>query len=156
MNSGPTLSSGSTGPDVKRVQRIMVMIKTLDFSGIDGTFGPQTEAAVKSFQQSSGLTVDGVVGPLTWQAMPADPDTPQLASGSTGSEVSAVQQVLMNAGLYTGTVDGDFGSLTEAAVKAYQTQRGIAADGIIGDQTWWVPAGAAGATLASLAGLTTA
>lgn len=156
MNSGPTLSSGSTGPDVKRMQRIMVMIKTLDFSGIDGTFGPQTEAAVKSFQQSSGLTVDGVVGPLTWQAMPADPDTPQLASGSTGSEVSAVQQVLMNAGLYTGTVDGDFGSLTEAAVKAYQTQRGIAADGIIGDQTWWVPAGAAGATLASLAGLTTA
>ena len=40
-------------------------------------------------------------------------------------------------------------------MKAYQGQRGVAADGIVGDRTWWVPAGAAGATLASLAGLTT-
>jgi hypothetical protein len=40
-------------------------------------------------------------------------------------------------------------------VKVYQGSRGVAADGIVGDQTWWVPAGAAGATLASLAGLTT-
>lgn len=156
MNSGPTLSSGSTGDDVKRVQRILVMLKLIDYTGIDGTFGTHTEDAVKSFQQGTGLTVDGVMGPLTWQAMPADPDTPELANGATGSEVSAVQQVLQNAGLYTGTIDGDFGPLMEAAVHAYQTQRAVTSDGVIGDRTWWVPAGAAGATLASLAGLTTA
>jgi hypothetical protein len=40
-------------------------------------------------------------------------------------------------------------------VQAYQQQAGIAVDGIVGDKTWWVPAGAAGATLASLARLTT-
>jgi peptidoglycan hydrolase-like protein with peptidoglycan-binding domain len=40
-------------------------------------------------------------------------------------------------------------------VKAYQTQQGLTADGIVGDKTWWNPAGAAGATLASLSGLTT-
>ena len=45
--------------------------------------------------------------------------------------------------------------MTDAAVRAYQGDRGVAVDGIVGDQTWWVPAGAAGATLASLSGLTT-
>jgi peptidoglycan hydrolase-like protein with peptidoglycan-binding domain len=156
MNNGPTLQAGSTGSDVKRVQRILVMIKLLDYTGIDGVYGTNTENAVKSFQQSNALTVDGVVGPLTWQAMPADPDTPELAQGSTGSEVAAMQQVLQNAGLYGGPIDGDFGPNTDAAVRAYQTQRGVGVDGVVGDQTWWVPAGAAGATLASLAGLTTA
>jgi peptidoglycan hydrolase-like protein with peptidoglycan-binding domain len=156
MNSGPTLSLGSTGTDVRRLQRILVMIKLLDYTGIDGNFGAQTESAVKSFQQSNGLTVDGIVGPLTWQALPADPDTPELSNGSSGSEVSALQQALQNAGCNPGAIDGQFGPNTENAVKTYQTQRGVTADGVVGDQTWWVPAGAAGATLASLAGLTTA
>ena len=49
-----------------------------------------------------------------------------------------------------GPVDGDFGPKTEAAVKAYQQDRGVHVDGIVGDQTWWAPSGAAGATLASL------
>lgn len=154
MNSGPTLSSGSSGDDVKRLQRLLVVMKFLDYTGIDGQFGTNTENAVKDFQQGNGLTVDGVVGPATWAALPADTDTPELSNGSTGSEVSAMQTVLKNAGLYTGTVDGDFGPLTESAVEAYQTQRGVSVDGVVGDETWFVPAGAAGATLASLAGLT--
>jgi peptidoglycan hydrolase-like protein with peptidoglycan-binding domain len=155
MNNGPTLQSGSTGDDVKRLQRLLVMLKYLDYTGIDGSFGPQTESALKSFQQANGLTVDGIAGPQTWQALPADPDTPELSNGSTGTEVSAMQQPLANIGLYSGPIDGIFGSNTEAAVRAYQTSRGVTSDGIVGDETWWVPAGAAGATLASLSGLTT-
>jgi Putative peptidoglycan binding domain len=84
MNSGPTLSIGSTGPDVRRLQIIFVMTKVLDVSDIDSNFGPKTRDAVKSFQQGNNLTPDGVVGPLTWQALPADPNTPRLARGSTG------------------------------------------------------------------------
>jgi peptidoglycan hydrolase-like protein with peptidoglycan-binding domain len=49
MNSGPTLAIGSTGPDVRRVQILLVMIKELLFSDIDGNFGPKTQDAVKSF-----------------------------------------------------------------------------------------------------------
>jgi peptidoglycan hydrolase-like protein with peptidoglycan-binding domain len=161
MNSGPMLQQGSTGSDVRRLQRILVMVKLLDHAGIDGIFGPQTRERVEDFQSGKGLAVDGIVGPATWGALPADPNTPQLSNGSTGSVVSAMQEVLRTyggAGAPTdpGPIDGIFGSKTEAAVRAYQTDRGVTVDGIVGDQTWWVPAGAAGATLASLAGLTTA
>ena len=155
MNSGPTLSTGATGADVKRVQRILVMIKLLLYTGIDGVFGTDTDTGVRAFQASNALVVDGVVGPVTWKAMPADPDTPELSIGSSGSEVVAMQQTLVNGGFYTGSVDGIFGPITEAAVRAYQLQRGVTVDGVVGDRTWWVPAGAVGATLASLSGLTT-
>jgi peptidoglycan hydrolase-like protein with peptidoglycan-binding domain len=158
MNSGPTISIGSTGHDVRRLQRIFVMMKTLGPVNITGTFDATTEQAVKDFQQGGGLTVDGIVGPMTWQALPADPNTPVLSLGASGSVVTALQNGLKKYGTPVtdpGSVDGDFGPKTEAAVKAYQQDRGIEADGIVGDQTWWAPAGAAGATLASLSGLTT-
>ncbi len=68
--SDPTLKSGSKGIAVRGLQR-----RLLDAgygSGeieIDGRFGPQTEAAVKAFQEASGLDADGIVGPLTWEAL---------------------------------------------------------------------------------------
>ena len=158
MNSGPTLSIGATGHDVRRLQRIFVMTKTLAPSNITGTFDVATEQAVKDFQQGAGLTVDGIVGPATWQALPADPNTPVLALGASGSVVTALQQGLKKYSTPAtdpGPADGDFGPKTEAAVKAYQQDRGVHVDGIVGDQTWWAPAGAAGATLASLSGPTT-
>jgi peptidoglycan hydrolase-like protein with peptidoglycan-binding domain len=161
MNHGPVLSSGSTGPDVRRLQRILVMIKNLDYTQITGTFGPETLQAVKDFQASDGLTVDGVVGNQTWQALPADPGTKQLSRGATGATVTALQKGLKKFSSAPGdptdpgAADGDFGPKTESAVRAYQSAHGLTVDGVVGDQTWWVPAGAAGATLASLSGLTT-
>jgi peptidoglycan hydrolase-like protein with peptidoglycan-binding domain len=136
------------------------MVKLLGFDEIDGVFGPKTTAAVKSFQQGEGLAPDGIVGPLTWAALPPAPDTPLLARGATGADVTALQHGLRTykgPGTPTdpGAIDGDFGAHTESAVRAYQAERGVGVDGIVGDRTWWVPAGAAGATLASLAGRTT-
>lgn len=162
MNTGPNLSSGASGEDVSRLQRLLVMIKLYTWTAIDGSFGPETEMAVRSFQAGNGLTSDGIVGPDTWHALPADPNTPLLARGATGPAVSALQGGLKRIGTPDpGPIDGDFGPLTEAAVRAYQTARVVsegvgAADGIVGDLTWWAPAGAAGATLASLSALTTA
>lgn len=159
MNSGPTLAAGSTGDDVRRLQRILVELTLLGAIGIDANFGAQTESAVKQFQQTNGLAVDGIVGPATWSALPADPDTPELSEGSSGSEVSAMQQALVTIGgfgLDPGPIDGQFGPKTESAVRGFQTQTGITVDGIVGDRTWWVPAGAKGTCLAFEAGLTTA
>lgn len=158
MNNGPTISVGSTGLDVRRLQRIFVMTKVLAPSNIIGTFDAITEQAVKDFQQGAGLSVDGIVGPMTWHALPADPNTPVLSCGASGAVVTALQKGLQKHATPAtdpGAVDGDFGPMTEAAVKAYQQDRGVQVDGVVGDQTWWAPAGGAGATLASLSELTT-
>ena len=162
MNQGPTLSIGSTGNDVRRLQRLLVMIKLLDFTHISGTFDSQTQQAVKDFQSGNGLTVDGIAGPATWHALPADPNTPRLAHGASGPAVTALQNGLKKFSAAPGdptdpgVVDGHFGPKTESAVRAYQGGHGVGVDGVVGDRTWWVPAGGAGATLASLAGVTTA
>ena len=55
--------------------------------------------------------------------------------GSTGNEVRAIQQELKDRGLYAGEIDGVYGSATEAAVRRFQTQQGLAADGIAGPAT---------------------
>lgn len=55
--------------------------------------------------------------------------------GSQGQEVRQIQQALKNLGYYGGSVDGIFGSGTEAAVKSFQRNNGLAADGIAGPQT---------------------
>jgi peptidoglycan hydrolase-like protein with peptidoglycan-binding domain len=57
------LSNGSEGRQVALLQSALGAIK------VDGVFGPETEAAVRSFQASRGLTVDGVVGALTIAAL---------------------------------------------------------------------------------------
>ena len=69
----PTIGPGATGDVVRRLQRALRRTPDLGIS-VDGVFGPQLEAAVKSFQEGSGLVVDGHVGPLTWtpSAMAAD------------------------------------------------------------------------------------
>ena len=92
MNNGPTISIGSTGRDVRRLQRIFVMTKVLAAANITGNFDSTTEQAVNDFQQDAGLTVDGIVGSMTWQALPADPNTPFLRRGDSGSVVTALQK----------------------------------------------------------------
>src|SRR5262252_10103194 len=112
MNSGPTISIGSTGHDVRRLQRIFVMMKVLVPSSITGTFDATTEQAVKDFQQGAGLTVDGIVGPQTWQALPADPNTPTLYRGASGVGVTGSQTGLKKdqpSATDPGPVDGDSG-----------------------------------------------
>lgn len=55
--------------------------------------------------------------------------------GSTGSEVTSIQRKLKNWGYYTGSVDGIYGSRTEAAVKYFQRKNGLVVDGIAGKKT---------------------
>jgi peptidoglycan hydrolase-like protein with peptidoglycan-binding domain len=56
-------------------------------------------------------------------------------NGSTGENVRSIQY-LLNARGSTLAVDGIFGPLTEAAVRAFQAKNGLSADGIVGNKTW--------------------
>lgn len=58
-----------------------------------------------------------------------------LKEGSTGDDVRALQQKLKDLGIYTGSVTGNFGSLTATAVRAFQKAYGLYVDGIAGVNT---------------------
>lgn len=60
---------------------------------------------------------------------------PILQFGTTGISVRVLQRLLASNG-YPIRIDGEFGALTEAAVKAFQSQREIITDGIVGPITW--------------------
>lgn len=59
-----------------------------------------------------------------------------LKRGSKGKEVEQLQGKLKELGYYGGKIDGSFGPLTEAAVKAFQSSKKLKADGIVGLNTW--------------------
>jgi peptidoglycan hydrolase-like protein with peptidoglycan-binding domain len=149
-----TIKLGDTGDDVKRLQRVFARSKVLGPDSVDGVFGPETEQAVKDFQQSNGLVVDGVAGPVTWSHIhPYREASPTLQAGSLGAVVAMLQGVLKTGFGYTGAIDGVFGQLTETAVRQYQANSGVSVTGVVDERTWMAPAGAAGATLESLSGL---
>ena len=58
-----------------------------------------------------------------------------LRSGTKSDEVKLLQQKLASSGYYTGAIDGSYGPMTLAAVKAYQQKTGLAIDGVAGPQT---------------------
>lgn len=67
------LQNGSTGEEVKTVQRLLNSMGYKGSNGkalsIDGDFGANTDYAVKKFQANKSLTADGVVGEKTWGAL---------------------------------------------------------------------------------------
>jgi hypothetical protein len=72
--------------------------------------------------------------------VPPDPGTtkPTLRRGSKGAYVKELQTMLVERGYSVGTygIDGDYGRATEAAVKEFQKDAGLTADGICGPKTW--------------------
>jgi chitosanase len=59
-----------TGEDVRQVQRKLIeMGFSVGDDGADGVFGPSTDSAVKDFQESQDLVIDGIVGASTRSAL---------------------------------------------------------------------------------------
>lgn len=61
---------------------------------------------------------------------------PEYMTGSTGNEVSQIQAMLAFQGYLQDAPDGIYGPKTKDAVSRFQSDRGLAIDGIVGDNTW--------------------
>ncbi len=158
-----TISLGSTGDDVKRLQRALArQLLWNPFGPITGLFDASLKTSVKDFQQSNGLTADGVVGPATWAKLPAYREaSPTLSKGSLGPGVAWLQQALAGQDIgigfppYAGAIDGSFGPLTDTALRGLQAWANVPVTGVVDDTTWFVwmtPGSAQQLTLESACG----
>ncbi len=143
----PVLSEGAAGPAVRTAQtRLNAWGAHLT---VDGSFGPMTLAAVRSFQGARKLKVDGVIGAATWAELlknpsgpvpkpPPGPSIPRtLTEGASGSAVRTLQVRLNTWGARPQlSLDGRFGALTLAAVRAFQQNHHLVTDGVVGPLTW--------------------
>jgi len=130
----PVLRIGAENHPVRTLQHLLRARR--EEVAVDGRFGPRTQAAVRSFQASHGLGVDGVVGEQTWQALIVT-----VRRGSEGEAVRGVQEEFQFRNLSGDPgrgvqIDGVFGPRTDAAVRGFQDAVGIDADGVVGPLTW--------------------
>ena len=158
---GAALRQGDKGQNVRLVQFWLKIARTvytaLNNLKVDGAFGAATKRAVQAFQRYFGLSADGVVGRATWNKLhevytdiandllseklrPGEfPGT--LRRGASGRAVRELQYYLYLMSAYeptlpSVTIDGEYGSATEKAVRAYQRLAGLTADGVAGRATW--------------------
>jgi peptidoglycan hydrolase-like protein with peptidoglycan-binding domain len=147
------LRAGASGPDVRELQQ------ALGQAGfkvtVDGHFGTGTLRAVKRFQRASRLQPSGTVGTRTVKALKRalrgssananggfsdDPDEDgahhslgdriPVKRGMSGHDIRVLQDFLSRAGFKV-TVDGEFGTTTEKAVKKFETAQNRTVDGIM-------------------------
>ncbi len=153
---GQTVRSGDKGALVRSIQS---MLQDKGYSvSVTGTYDSKTVTAVKAFQKKNGLTADGLCGEntqkllfgsgLTSSATPtprptATPtplppmQTPSgtVRSGSRGNNARLVQQRLIDLKYLEGKADGAFGAKSVAALKEFQKNNKLVADGVAGSGT---------------------
>lgn len=129
------------GKDVRALQ-LALNNAGVDCGSPDGVFGSNTYKAVKAYQKAKGLTVDGIVGKKTIEALGGtwiDSWTVvrTLRKGCEGEDVRNLQKKLIERGFSCGSkgADGDFGRSTENAVMSFQSKNKLAVDGIAGRNT---------------------
>ena len=149
----PILKEGDVGNNVIILQNKLKILGYFDAS-VTGSFSAITTQAVKNFQKDYGLSSTGVVDYATWvilyEETPAPfpvatglmesrylrQGKPTLKLGDTGEYVVELQEQLQQILYYDGVITGVFDTLTETAVKIFQTTNKLTADGIVGIDTW--------------------
>ncbi|MEB3179664.1 MAG: N-acetylmuramoyl-L-alanine amidase [Nostocaceae cyanobacterium] len=127
----------NTDTSFLRVQKALNQLKITDRNGRtlkeDNNNNPETRAAIERFQAIVGLQTTGVAGPTTWSAINQILAKRILRPNHAGGPV--VRYLQHRVGV---TTDGVYGPNTQAAVIRFQRLNRLAADGIVGFQTWKV------------------
>jgi N-acetylmuramoyl-L-alanine amidase len=140
------LRKGDRGEDVSKLQQ---ELKLLGFNcgKVDGIFGSLTEAALTKLQKAAMISVDGIFGKQSWNAineMKSKQNNsvivtkkPLLREGAKGEAVKELQKLLNKLNFKCGNVDGHFGSKTEDALVRFQkVYLPYEVDGIAGKNVW--------------------
>lgn len=158
------LQIGDTGPQVKLLQYYLAILAYFDdnlsLPPVNGVFDEKTTRTVRQFQTQQGITVDGIVGRETWNAMikaydrtihsiPSDQLQISneiypgrfLAEGQTGPEVKTLQEFLVKAAnnsssIPTVSITGNYDRATADAIRAVQAMEGLPQNGVTGPLTW--------------------
>ncbi|HEX6197935.1 MAG TPA: N-acetylmuramoyl-L-alanine amidase [Jiangellaceae bacterium] len=137
---------GDSGPTVAEIRVRLAQLGLLDHteSGVPlDTFDADVDRAVRQFQQERGLTADGIVGPGTYRVL--DEARWRLgdrllsyvvANPLSGDDVLTLQRRLTELGFDVGDTDGVFGQRTGEAVRDFQRNVGLPADGTCGPITF--------------------
>ncbi len=160
---GTALRVGSTGTAVKEMQYYLNLLsayyRPLPVITYDGVFGEATENAVKVWQEINGLSVDGVIGPVTWDSIygqfsklrtidgPVTTfdvyDYPGyvIQQGMQGDDVLYIQYLLKYISPFyeytrPAELTGTFDEQTVVAVESFQKEFGLDVDGAVGNSTW--------------------
>lgn len=128
------IAIGEKNTNVQELQQRLYELGYI--SSVTGYFGTDTEAAVMKFQKINNLTEDGKVGKNTREMIYSNDAKPNLFSyGEESPEIKEYQTRLKKLGYLTTDPDGNFGDDTKAAVKLFQENNGLIADGYIGPST---------------------
>ena len=164
---GSVIRQGAAGENVLLIQQAINRLVPCQPGRLwkiseDRAFGPGTRDAVMAFQSIFGLSVDGVVGQMTWDRLMREaancasggttPPTPPpsippypgsaIRQGAYGESVRLIQQAINRlVPYYPGRLwriseDGVFGPGTRDAVMAFQSIFGLSVDGVVGQTTW--------------------
>ncbi len=157
----PALSIGSRGQAVTEVQRLLDQAKFFYHHTYTGYYGEVTARGIRDFQKKVQLPITGIADARTvdalrdynkrttapatsaptTQAQPVTQPTTQpeasflLQTGSTGDAVRELQNQLKVVGFYQGDITGIFDQVTEEAVKLFQQQHQLIADGLATTRT---------------------
>jgi N-acetylmuramoyl-L-alanine amidase len=140
-----SIRRGERGAAVAEIRSILVVLGLLvEDPGVaaEPTFDESTETAVRAFQQSRGLSVDGAVGDETWRAL----DSARWRLGQRalfqtvadpliGDDVRQLQERLLEMGYDVGRADGIYAGRTAHAVAQFQREMGLRPDGECGPAT---------------------
>lgn len=137
-----TIKRNDTGAAVEDVQQRLALIQCLDESDVDGVFGPKTVDALQAFCRKVGLPESDEVDGKVWAALV---DASYSLGDRTlylrmpylhGHDVVELQRALGALGFGCGGDDGIFGAHTENALRKFQMNMGLPADGIAGAYTY--------------------
>lgn len=138
----PVFRLGDRGTVVAEIRAKLAQLGLLDAAPATDEFDQAMDRAIRGFQQARGLRIDGVVGPETYRCL----DEAHWRFGDrvlsytvtrpfVGDDVATLQQRLLDLGFDPGRCDGIFGASTDAALRDFQRNVGLRADGTLGPGT---------------------